>query len=781
MADINKTIEIDVVVDTQNLDKTAQGVEKVTKATENNTKSLDHNKKGLLENGGAMGLLGAATGGLAMDFKDAIEAIEGTGLSLKGLRGALIATGIGALAIVLLELVTNWEKWNGILSGSAKLLENFNASLISFDQIQKSTKVSLDATVASLENELAILQAQGASQDLILKKTLEINDAKKAYYDLSIPQLESEVALLKQAVDTDSERNKILNEVVIATIRLNASTQEARQEARDDLKNASARLTIYDNENEIVKKLSATQDLVSQAKIDRDKTETSSSVAKFAEEKRLREEALANEKKYLTESIAFIKKYYDIINASGKALTEIDNSKYGKVFADMTKLNKLADDLIEANDKVTQKIEEAAKRQREMVASGAYSDKEYNELKKQLKDLFKDSDAYREKAQIAKDLAEKKNDIIFTEQAAVIIGNEKIIEQYDEINKLKLEEYELNNKLFQYEKSVDGRLDNSNKFDEIQRRINKSYENRIEVIEKTKLAEREVLQEKQDMLVADSKQLMSDASILAAKIDGEIKLTDAEKERLKELDNERKLSGQTQDQMLRDKLAKAIDVDVQISENSVAIAQNTSDLMIEIATTTSDKELEIEATTWDKRKLMRDEALDREQQYKNAVMGIASESQNFVDALITNGHLKGKKAAEDALALRKVIGVANVVITGQEEIRGIWANPSLTALPDTGVVSKGLLTAAAVARAGLSIATILAQKLTGGSSGNNSSSGTANAPQASFNIVGSSTTNQLAATIAAQQQQPVKAYVVGTDMTTQQALDRNITNNATFL
>ena len=44
-----------------------------------------------------MGLL-SATGGLAMDFKDAVGAIELTGVSLKGLRGAIIATGIGALA-----------------------------------------------------------------------------------------------------------------------------------------------------------------------------------------------------------------------------------------------------------------------------------------------------------------------------------------------------------------------------------------------------------------------------------------------------------------------------------------------------------------------------------------------------------------------------------------------------------------------------------------------------------------------------------------------------------
>ena len=87
--------------------------------------------------------------------------------------------------------------------------------------------------------------------------------------------------------------------------------------------------------------------------------------------------------------------------------------------------------------------------------------------------------------------------------------------------------------------------------------------------------------------------------------------------------------------------------------------------------------------------------------------------------------------------------------------------------------------------AGASIASILATTLTswnkssGGGGGGASTGG--GGPQAQFNIVGSSGTNQLAAGIAAQQNQPVNAYVVGSDMSTQQALDRNRITNATFL
>ena len=49
-----------------------------------------------------------------------------------------------------------------------------------------------------------------------------------------------------------------------------------------------------------------------------------------------------------------------------------------------------------------------------------------------------------------------------------------------------------------------------------------------------------------------------------------------------------------------------------------------------------------------------------------------------------------------------------------------------------------------------------------------------------FNVVGASSQNQLAETIAGAEARPTRAYVVGKDITTQQELDRNITNTASF-
>ena len=52
------------------------------------------------------------------------------------------------------------------------------------------------------------------------------------------------------------------------------------------------------------------------------------------------------------------------------------------------------------------------------------------------------------------------------------------------------------------------------------------------------------------------------------------------------------------------------------------------------------------------------------------------------------------------------------------------------------------------------------------------------APQ--FNLVGQSSTNQLAQTISTQQAQPIRTYVVAGDVSTQQAADRNAVQTSTF-
>lgn len=65
-----------------------------------------------------------------------------------------------------------------------------------------------------------------------------------------------------------------------------------------------------------------------------------------------------------------------------------------------------------------------------------------------------------------------------------------------------------------------------------------------------------------------------------------------------------------------------------------------------------------------------------------------------------------------------------------------------------------------------------------GGGGGSVSIPTPQAPQ--FNVVGASGTNQLAETIAGQNKQPLKAYVVASDVSTAQSLERNIVSSASI-
>ena len=89
--------------------------------------------------------------------------------------------------------------------------------------------------------------------------------------------------------------------------------------------------------------------------------------------------------------------------------------------------------------------------------------------------------------------------------------------------------------------------------------------------------------------------------------------------------------------------------------------------------------------------------------------------------------------------------------------------------------------------AGLSIASILATSLTSKGSGIQApSAGTAPAPSApqiqapAFNVVGATQTSQLAQTISQAEDKPIKAFVVASDVSTAQELERSTIEGASI-
>jgi hypothetical protein len=141
---------------------------------------------------------------------------------------------------------------------------------------------------------------------------------------------------------------------------------------------------------------------------------------------------------------------------------------------------------------------------------------------------------------------------------------------------------------------------------------------------------------------------------------------------------------------------------------------------------------------------------------------------------------KNKAIQKGLLIAESAAGIAKTIINTQAGNAKTIAQ--LGILPAAPLVlanniSSGISIAATVAATAKGLAA-----LGGGGAGSSSSvpggGGGGSAPAPQFNVVGNTGVNQIAQTLG--NQQPVQAYVVANQVTTQQSLDRNIVNNATL-
>jgi CRISPR/Cas system-associated endoribonuclease Cas2 len=144
---------------------------------------------------------------------------------------------------------------------------------------------------------------------------------------------------------------------------------------------------------------------------------------------------------------------------------------------------------------------------------------------------------------------------------------------------------------------------------------------------------------------------------------------------------------------------------------------------------------------------------------------------------------KGEKQARNAFKIQKAANIASATIQTYQSAAGAYASQFLP-LPDPSSPVRGQIAAGMAVAGGLvRVAKIASQKFEGGGSsvggGGGGGGGGATAPTMSapqFNVVGQSGVNQLASL----NQQPIQAYVVSGQVTSQQALDRNRLANATL-
>jgi hypothetical protein len=158
-----------------------------------------------------------------------------------------------------------------------------------------------------------------------------------------------------------------------------------------------------------------------------------------------------------------------------------------------------------------------------------------------------------------------------------------------------------------------------------------------------------------------------------------------------------------------------------------------------------------------------------------------------VGTIMKNIAGENETLAKAALILEKGSAIADIVIKTTAANQTILATSSARASAgDPTAIKTG---AARIAKnkvgAGISIASILSttlqpkSKSTGGSGGGAASPVSQNR-EFDFNLVGSTGQDQLAAGIAGQQQEPIQAYVVASQITSAQQLDNTIQSNASI-
>ena len=255
---------------------------------------------------------------------------------------------------------------------------------------------------------------------------------------------------------------------------------------------------------------------------------------------------------------------------------------------------------------------------------------------------------------------------------------------------------------------------------------------------------------------------------------------DAKKANADALLTEQQLAIQTENEAYEIKKANAIKFGEETTELEIQHLNNLNNINLtaqekKYATdkAAADKEIEIEKAKADQKKAILDASLN-----------LASGAVNFLKEI--GG--KSKAVQKTAIIAENAIGIAKMIIANNAANIGALATPQAIATSGAaaipviamnnittalGVATTIAATAKALSAVGGGTVTAPSGKGAGGSMG-----GASTPP--SFNVVGASGTNQLAQSIGAQQQQPIQAYVVASNVTTAQSLNRNIIQSASI-
>lgn len=294
-------------------------------------------------------------------------------------------------------------------------------------------------------------------------------------------------------------------------------------------------------------------------------------------------------------------------------------------------------------------------------------------------------------------------------------------------------------------------------FDEEFKALANAQKNRI-ALEDESTANLEKNQNKRDAL-EDAQKAKRDQQIEKEKADRE-KATIAENKRLADL-------AEAQKKEKEDFLA------FQVIVSNAGIEQNILQKQL------ADESLQIQSDLITKEEAIRQQAEDkeREEAKKTAEQKKILREQEIELTSQTFGKIAD--LADKNSKIGKAFAVGQALINTYQGITAELQTKTVTPF-EIGLKIANVATIAGIGfKAVKSI--LSTNPMAGGGSGTAPTSGGSSAtstPQ--FNMVGQSSTNQLAQTISSQQNRPIRTYVVSGDVTTQQSLDRNAVSTSTF-
>jgi hypothetical protein len=229
---VNETGLDEINKDLVSLDK---NINKVDDSSKDASKGL----KDVGENGGAIAVLDSLTGGLATRIRDAAEASKLFNFSLKGMRTALIATGIGAFVVAVGLVVAYWDEIKIALSDTNFLLGK---------QIENLEKVSdsLNSQITILDKRMELNKLEGKSNEELQKQKIQLLKQEQAINGTLIEklewQLENEKALAREVT--------LWERIKIEALRVIDPTKAAALEAVSQLENTERTFELQQKINE---------------------------------------------------------------------------------------------------------------------------------------------------------------------------------------------------------------------------------------------------------------------------------------------------------------------------------------------------------------------------------------------------------------------------------------------------------------------------------------------------------------------------------------------------